>query len=106
MARVRGTRNRSDHDSSQSDATGRQAEQAHFAHGDAARNEAARARANELTALPTGGRATQAGDTHLFADQSTINPRGSAASVRSRGFTSVLRNRYFLRLWMAQLISQ
>src|SRR6478752_2713284 len=104
MARVRDARNRSDHDSSQSDAARRQAERAQFARHEAARNEAARARANELTALPTGGRATQAGVPH-FSDQSTIIPRGAVAPARSRGFTSVLRNRYFLRLWMAQLIS-
>lgn len=33
------------------------------------------------------------------------DPRPKTLS-RSRGFASVLRNRYFLRLWMAQLVSQ
>jgi MFS family permease len=100
MARVRDARNRSEQEGSQSDATQRQAERAQ-----AARNEAARARATELTALPTGGRATQAGVPHL-GELATNPQQRISAPARSRGFASVLRNRYFLRLWMAQLISQ
>ncbi len=35
-----------------------------------------------------------------------VDPHLTAASGQHLGFSSVLRNRYFLRLWMAQLISQ
>src|SRR5215469_3948683 len=97
MARVRGIRDDSEQHDRQSDAARQRA-----ARAEAARAEAAQARANELTALPTGGRATQVGG-HAIAAQAT---QPIAVARRSRGFTSVLGNRYFLRLWMAQLISQ
>lgn len=65
-------------------------------------DEEAQAQANRLTALPTGGRATEANLDHV-----TKSPTHRLSDTkRKSGFSTVLHNRLFLRLWMAQLISQ
>ncbi len=55
---------------------------------------------DEAGYLPAAG---HTGPLSLSSPQRAVSP---SAPVVSRGFVSVLRNRLFLRLWMAQLISQ
>ncbi|MBF6592218.1 MAG: MFS transporter, partial [Ktedonobacterales bacterium] len=98
MAKVRNIGDSSDQHNEQSENA-----RTHATRAEQLRAQTAQAAANELTALPTGGQATRVGGMPI-SDQPT-NPRLSTMK-RSRGFTSVLHNRYFLRLWMAQLISQ
>lgn len=77
--------------------------QVRLARTTAARTAAARARAHELAHLSPGGRASQVAGGRLH-DQPT--QPAMVAAQRHYGFATVLRNPHFLRLWMAQLISQ